>query len=828
MSLQICKKLAGAGSGTAEWCTNVGNELNQVLTSVLTCEESVEKLQPMAQGLMERYSRAGESPPELMYVDRGCCRVHGISSIENLFSDWVDSGMVIRLDIFHWIHRFDAALRSDHHAKYALFKSALSAAVFAYNKDDMALLVKAIRAGSATKYSTLSDGEVIARCVSKDDLKHFVRRVTVGAHETYTRVQSAIDTLKGPAGLDENGLSLFKDNAAVDEVWAAQQKHLECIQDPPGMNMYTITKHVTRNAVSIPYYTTVRGSNSLEGFHRFLPNMIPGPRCAAVPFQVYLLAGIARWNSDRESAAVKGKQGRKNLVYVSPLISRLNKRCKELFDEVEEPNFRVPMPVGEEQIGLEFLFSQSSGTFNATDHYAETRKTLQTGDDGDKDDEVTDGVEEVEADDIDTDDGYNSDSEVVPLDVTMNLTNQNVTAERDPCIEDVCGPNHLPGYQHVENLSSILVNIGIEDGKLALTSEQRKGVIDAWNKLDLHDRNIEQFDSLYSSRWGNSLFGHTKGEPSTASLVQKLKFGKRHAPAHLVDSRKNRLMYCIIKQLWLHPSTSSGAGVSPRKRQITTIYQRMAQRVTVDDPVLSKLGIPLLKINSKCVAEFIRRQEALSGKNVTDQGLSILRRCESIASCDQSPALELPDVRPVTSNRPQTEYPDVPNLAGTRGLKVRRDHFSAAVPSSPHTSMLPSLSSSIPPTMSSLSKQTPTSAILSPSLSSSSPQGPTPTSSSVLSMPVTIVLKPASTVPSSQQLCARSTMYRKRQHSTERGSAKMTKVNIYKCKLCGLPIQGHHKYKKKTYCHTTKRSPSLPNQVFSDFQDFKDKVDELT
>ena len=825
MSLQICKKLAGAGSGTAEWCTNVGNELNQVLTSVLTCEESVEKLQPMAQGLMDRYSRAGESPPELMYVDRGCCRVHGVSSIEKLFSDWVDSGMVIRLDIFHWIHRFDAALRSDHHPKYALFKSALSAAVFAYNKDDMALLIKAIRAGSTTKYNSLSDGEVIARYVSKDDLKHFVRRVTVGAHETYTRVQSAIDALKGPAGLDENGLSLFKDDAAIDEVWSGQQKHLECIQDPPGMNMYTITKHVTRNAVSIPFYSTVRGSNSLEGFHRFLPNMIPGPRCAAVPFQVYLLSGIVRWNSDRESAAVKGKKGRRNLIYASPLISRLNKRCEELFGEVEEVNFRPPMPVGNEQIGLEFLFSQSSDTFNATDHYAETKKTLQTGDDGDKDDEVTDGVEDVEADDAD--DGYDSDNEVAPLNVAMNLTDEDVTTERDPCIEDVCGPNHLPGYQHVEKLSSVLVDIGMEDGKLALTNDQRQGVVDAWNKLDLHDRNIDQFDSLYSSRWGNSLFGHTKGEPSTASLVQKLKFGKRHAPAHLVDSRKNRLMYCIIKQLWLHPSSSSGAGVSPRKRQITTIYQRMAQRVTVDDPVLSKLGIPLLKINTKCVAEFIRRQEALSGKNVTDQGLSILRRCESIASSDQSPALELPEVRPASSNRPQTEYPDVPNLAGTRGLKVRRDHF-AAVPSSPQISTLPSLPSSIPQTLSSLSflspaSQTPASSFLS---SSSSPQGPA--SSSVVSMPVTIVVKPASVVPSSQQLCARSTMYRKRQHSTERGSAKMTKVTIYKCKLCGLPIQGHHKYKKKTYCHTTKRSPSLPNQVFSDFQDFKDKVDELT
>ena len=99
--------------------------------AVITCEESLDKMRG-----------AEEAPPELMYVDRGCCRVHGVSHLEQLFSEWADSGMKVRLDIFHWIHRFDAAVRTDHHPKYALFKSALSAAVFSYNKDDMALLIR--------------------------------------------------------------------------------------------------------------------------------------------------------------------------------------------------------------------------------------------------------------------------------------------------------------------------------------------------------------------------------------------------------------------------------------------------------------------------------------------------------------------------------------------------------------------------------------------------------------------------------------------------------------------------------------------------------------
>ena len=82
----------------------------------------------------------------------------------------------------------------------------------------MALLVKAMQAGSPTSYNALSDGEAIARYVSKDDLKHFIRRFTVGAHETYTHVKSGTDFLKGQLVVDRNGISFFKYNAAGDEV----------------------------------------------------------------------------------------------------------------------------------------------------------------------------------------------------------------------------------------------------------------------------------------------------------------------------------------------------------------------------------------------------------------------------------------------------------------------------------------------------------------------------------------------------------------------------------------------------------------------------------
>lgn len=274
--LQICNKLSGAGRDTAEWCTNVGNEFGQIVTCVLTCEESVEKLKPMSVGLMKRYEQAEEPTPQIMYVDRGCCRQYGATAVEQLFDRWVDAGMIVRLDAWHWMHRFDAAVRTESHTKYGLFKSALSGSLFAYNRADIDLLIQAVRAGSPNHHDTVTDDDVMKHFISNYDLKHFVRRITVGVQETFTHVNDAIEELKGDAGLDENSIPLFKSPEAIDEVWAAQQKHLECLQDPPAMHMYTLVKTVSRHGVDLPYYTCVRGNNSLEGFHAHLPRMIPG------------------------------------------------------------------------------------------------------------------------------------------------------------------------------------------------------------------------------------------------------------------------------------------------------------------------------------------------------------------------------------------------------------------------------------------------------------------------------------------------------------------------------------------------------------------------
>ena len=671
---QICKKLSGPGKGTAEWCTNVGNELNQVLISVLTCEESVKMLKPMADGLISRFKRAEEDPPQLMYVDRGCCSNKCSTSIEALFQEWVEAGMVVRLDIFHWMNRFEAAIRTTSHPKYGLFKNAMAGAIFAYNKNDVDKIIKSFRAGNPKKFENVDDIDILKFHVKKSQLKNYARRTTLGVQETFIRVQKLIDYLKGPAGRDDDNIPLFKSDAAIDKVWASQQRHLECIQDPPGMSMYSIVKNVNLNGVILPKYKTFRGSNSLEGFHLFLPKMIPGPHCGAEAYQVHLLSGIARWNSDREAQSVFGQKGRKYRHYNTQLVNRLNERHLRLYGEVRESNFCAPIPLGDELIGLEYLFSQSSDDFNQEDYYHQIREKIQT------DDEPSDVIKDSETDnngdndDNEEDDGYLSD---VPNISYIRLTEDDDEPSLDPSIEDVCGKNHLPGFNHVEELARILVDVALIDKKrMILSQTERNDIIRAWNKLESHDKDVSQFASAYKSKWGYSYFGRTRGDPDEAAIIQKQKFYKRYAPAHLIDEGKNRLVYCVISLLWLNKNCPK---TSPSKHFITDTYQRLQKIITKFDPVISNLGIPLLKINTKCISQFIRRQEMLCVKKNPHQDLPVTMR-ESFHVDSMQDAPNYPLSRPIPF-RPKIPYEEIPSLAGTKKLKRQVDYVPMAGPS---------------------------------------------------------------------------------------------------------------------------------------------------
>lgn len=86
---------------------------------------------------------------------------------------------MVRLDIRHRLHRWDAVVIKQSHAKYGVFMSALAGAVLAYNKADMMLLVQAVRSGNQELYARYSDEEMMA-FLKPHQVRLYVRRITRG------------------------------------------------------------------------------------------------------------------------------------------------------------------------------------------------------------------------------------------------------------------------------------------------------------------------------------------------------------------------------------------------------------------------------------------------------------------------------------------------------------------------------------------------------------------------------------------------------------------------------------------------------------------------
>ncbi|XP_062329379.1 uncharacterized protein LOC134029309 [Osmerus eperlanus] len=136
---KITKKLAGSIGDTAAWMSNIGNELGQVLNSVLTTGEGA-GLEELCQGIVTRYENAGQAEPEAIYVDRDCCSQSGVSSVLRLFRPWK---FVVRLDVFHFMRRFNCGLTTEHHPLYGTFCSKLSACIFEWDQEDVQRLKEA-------------------------------------------------------------------------------------------------------------------------------------------------------------------------------------------------------------------------------------------------------------------------------------------------------------------------------------------------------------------------------------------------------------------------------------------------------------------------------------------------------------------------------------------------------------------------------------------------------------------------------------------------------------------------------------------------------------
>lgn len=194
--------------------------------------------------------------------------------------------------------------------------------------------------------------------ITKDELAKHCRRRTRGVSSTKDNIEALL--LAFSSATDTLGVPLFKNE--IREVWIEQQRHLGCIQDPEGIQLYTLTGHITKGGIRLPVYRCARGSTSLESFHLHLVRMIPGTSANAVNFQAYLLDGITRWNASRSAEALSSSNSELR-TFDMRLQEKVNKLHDSLFGEPIFPNYQPPAKYTGELIGVEYLFHETGVKF---------------------------------------------------------------------------------------------------------------------------------------------------------------------------------------------------------------------------------------------------------------------------------------------------------------------------------------------------------------------------------------------------------------------------------------------------------------------------------
>lgn len=94
-----------------------------------------------------------------------CFRDGGASWFETIFQEWTDEGMVLRLDIRHWLPHWDIVVIKQSHMKYPAFMRAM--AILAYYDEDLTKLINARRKDDA-RFTTLSDDQMISHLKAHD------------------------------------------------------------------------------------------------------------------------------------------------------------------------------------------------------------------------------------------------------------------------------------------------------------------------------------------------------------------------------------------------------------------------------------------------------------------------------------------------------------------------------------------------------------------------------------------------------------------------------------------------------------------------------------
>ena len=110
----------------------------------------------------------------------------------------------------------------------------------------------------------------IRKAITKEELLRHCHRRTRGAELTLQLVEELL--LQLSTATDSLGVPVLSERMVT--IWEEERKHVQCIQDPLRVALYTITGHINKGGVELPVFRCARGTTSLELFHLHLARYV--------------------------------------------------------------------------------------------------------------------------------------------------------------------------------------------------------------------------------------------------------------------------------------------------------------------------------------------------------------------------------------------------------------------------------------------------------------------------------------------------------------------------------------------------------------------------
>ena len=153
----------------------------------------------------------------------------------------------MRLDVWHFMRRIAAAITSEAHLLYGVFMSRLSCSIFEWDTGDYERLEEA-KMGELVKAGIYIPSKVATKkAITREELACHCWRRTRGIQCTGAAIEALL--LSFSSATDALGVPLLKEE--MQEIWEEQKHHLACLQDPPGVELYTITRHINKGGVML-------------------------------------------------------------------------------------------------------------------------------------------------------------------------------------------------------------------------------------------------------------------------------------------------------------------------------------------------------------------------------------------------------------------------------------------------------------------------------------------------------------------------------------------------------------------------------------------------